>query len=122
MVVGLLAMDLISSPLHAHHHDGAWSPELAQSVALCVPGQAHEAQVDHVDPPEFGHSMSALRAPGLALAAATSAQPDLPPYPARPEQRADAGATPVRWQQGTAAPPGSHRSLPPDSRAPPAQA
>jgi hypothetical protein len=122
MVVGLLALDLISSPLHAHHHDGAWSPETAQSVALCVPGQAHEAQVDHVDPPAFGHSISALRAPGLELAAETSAQPGLPPHPTSNLLRADVGATPARGHSGTAAPPGSHRSLPPDSRAPPARA
>jgi len=134
LLVAVLAVDLIASPLHAHRHDGEWSMAGALSASAAHPGGMHDPDrpdrvdaatpVDH-DPPEFSHSISALRGAVQAMADVPSADETT----ATPFWSATAQQSPASNCAATVWPPDQHRagssafrSLPPDGRAPPLHA
>ena len=131
LLVAVLAVDLVTSPLHAHRHDGVWSVggSLAASAdhPSGLPGLGSVSgpkQVDQDEAPGISHSISALRS-------STEVTASVPPSD-------EPGAAThwfvrSRWSPGDAAafvwPPDRHRaassafkSLPPPGRAPPLHA
>lgn len=131
LLVAVLAVDLATSPLHAHRHDGEWSVggSLAASADhpsdLLGPGSAGiRAHVDQEMAPGISHSISALRS-------STDLTASVPP--SDEPTAAMHWFVPSRWSPGGAAafvwPPDRHRagpsafkSLPPHGRAPPLHA
>jgi len=126
LLVAVLAIDLVSSPLHAHRHDGEWSAganlvasashagELLDSVALPLHAEPHEALA-------ISHSISALRSVAEIVAAAPASEepgiavPGWVPAPGSPERAAACVWPPDRQRAGSSA----FKSLPPQGRAPP---
>ena len=131
MLVLVLAMDLVGSPWHAHHHDG--SPDGYVVHAAQVDGDhdaLHERDDDetasHLEADHsahFGHSLLALRTIPLQLASVQLQ--DTPQCLASPYRFAELLTPPtvevtVRWRPGKEREPiPLFRTVPPDGRAPP---
>ena len=133
LLVTVLAVDLVTSPLHAHRHDGEWSVGGTLPASTDHPGDPLDA--DHVDvlahidndhqATGISHSISALR----SAAESTAAEPT----PDEPLAAFAAWLIPAPWSPGPAPavvwPPDRQRagssvfkSLPPHGRAPPLHA
>ncbi len=132
LLVAVLAVDLVTSPLHAHRHDGEWSVGGTLSASTDHAGDVLGA--DHDDVPAhiaaiettgISHSISALRS------AAQSAAAD--PAPDEPLAAFAAWMIPALWSPGPApavvwpqdrqrARSPVFKSLPPHGRAPPLHA
>lgn len=131
LLVAVLAVDLVTSPLHAHRHDGEWSAGAGLVASAEHPSDLFGADsvgvlshVDRDEGPGISHSISALRSPTEVM---VGAQPSDEPAAAAH------GFVPAPWSPGRAAawvwPPDGHRagagafkSLPPHGRAPPLHA
>lgn len=129
LLVAVLAVDLATSPLHGHGHDGEWSAggPLGAAHANDIPGPGGAdvpVHVEHDELPGFSHSIAALRSLVLVMA-------EVPPLDE--VSVAAPGLVPTPWSLGRAAafvwPPDRHRagsgafrSLPPHGRAPPLHA
>jgi len=131
LLVAVLAVDLVTSPLHAHRHDGEWSAggSLVASAEhpshLLDPGSVGvPTHVDQDEAPGISHSISALRSPAEVIAGVP---------PSDEPVAAAQWFVPALWSPGGAAafawPPDRHRarptafkSLPPHGRAPPLHA
>lgn len=124
LLVAVLALDLASSPLHAHFHDGGFSSGATAWASSGHHDRTAEAHADHDDGAVFSHSITALRGQVIDL-------PDTPPdatldsttpWPVSdPPSRAVAVRPP--WPpDGDRAGVSVFRSLPPDGRAPPLHA
>jgi len=126
LLVAVLAVDLGTSPLHGHRHDGEWSAggalvvSSAHAHVLHAPGSADlGTHVEHEDAPGLSHSISALRGPVEMMAdvfpldEGVVAAPWLGTEPRTP--RGAAAWPPDRPRAGASA----FRSLPPNGRAPP---
>lgn len=134
LLVAVLAIDLVTSPLHSHRHDGEWTAGatlLASSVHAGDPlgagGFDGSTHVDHDEAPGLSHSISALRSsaegvPDVPAVDATSAA--APWFVAAPASPGAASATlALAWppDRQRAGPP-AFKSLPPHGRAPPLHA
>ncbi|PZQ67656.1 MAG: hypothetical protein DI563_21280 [Variovorax paradoxus] len=71
LFVLVVALDLVSAPMHAHHHQGGPETYLSHSETLdagdadadlAVSGDAHEDHAIHGGSAKAGHSVSAVRA------------------------------------------------------------
>ncbi|WP_295643186.1 hypothetical protein [uncultured Methylibium sp.] len=131
LLVAVLAVDLVTSPLHAHRHDGEWSAGAGLVASAEHPSDLFGADSvgvpTHADPdegPGISHSISALRSPTDVM---VDAQPSDESAPAAhwfvPDQSSPGHAVAWVW------PPDGHRagadafkSLPPHGRAPPLHA
>lgn len=124
LLLAVLALDLASSPIHAHFHDGGFSSGATAWASSGHHAGAAEAHPDHDDGAAFSHSVTALRSHVIDL-------PDLPPDAALNSATpwlvsvspAKAVAVRLPWppdrpRAGASA----FRSLPPDGRAPPLHA
>ena len=76
LLVAVLAVDLVTSPLHAHRHDGEWSVGGTLSASTDHPGDVlgadHDGVPAHIDAHEatgISHSISALRSAATSTAA-----------------------------------------------------
>lgn len=122
LLIALFALDLVGSPSHAHHHDSGTFQLGVEASAEHVDDAAHDAHVESGDARAFMHSVAALRASAVTIAASEGAD------------EVDTTLAPVAafgLLQSTAAPEltwhrarervglGVFRSLPPDGRAPP---
>lgn len=132
LLVAVLAVDLVTSPLHAHRHDGEWSVGGALSSSTGHPGDVvgadHVDVLAHIDDHEatgISHSISALRSG--AQSTATEPRPDetlaapaawLIPAPWLPGPDPAVVWPPDRHRAGSSA----FKSLPPHGRAPPRHA
>lgn len=133
LLVLVIAVDLISSPFHAHHHDSGPEGYSSHASQLDAGHSSFEqsAQADelslHVDSDNAdhfgGHSMSALQGAPIQLASPDSAPKLLALVPlfvlfgfiTQPVAEAL-----VRWRPGRERVPiPSFRTVPPDGRAPP---
>ncbi|EHR70983.1 hypothetical protein BurJ1DRAFT_2143 [Burkholderiales bacterium JOSHI_001] len=128
LLVAVLAVDLVTSPLHAHRHDGKWSLGGTLSAAADHPSDLRGldpagalALIDDHEAPGVSHSISALRSAAEVIAGEPAS--DDPPAAAT-------WLTPAPWSPGPAPavawPPDQHRAgssafkgLPPHGRAPP---
>ena len=130
VLVLLLAIDLIGSPFHAHHHEGGPDGYATHAVQWdsdhVIHHQLHEdfeATLHADEAAHFGHSLSALRSTSLKLAKVKSPieLPTLaPPFALTGLLTPLAAAVFVRWQPGRERVPISlFRTVPPDGRAPP---
>lgn len=131
LLVAVLAVDLVTSPLHAHRHDGEWSVGGTLVASVNHPsdllGPAGVDILEHIDDheaPGVSHSISALRSAAEVIAGDPAS--DEPSAPAN-------GLIAAPWSPGPAPavawPPDRHRagssafkSLPPHGRAPPLHA
>lgn len=121
-LVFLVSLDLATSPIHGHGHDGAWRPVVhALSAAPGTAGQVgahYECDV----PTDTAHSLIALRVRALQAAHPASGDNDVSLSPvsriAGSVRLADLALRPDPRD----APTGIHRSLPPSCRAPPSRA
>lgn len=128
LLVTVLAVDLVTSPLHTHRHDGERSAgaslaapaehpsDLLGSSSIGVP-----THIDHDEAPEFSHSISTLRSAAEVAAAAPSSDQPSADAPWLIPALASSGRAiafvwpPDRHRAGSSA----FRSLPPHGRAPP---
>lgn len=128
LLVAVLAVDLVTSPLHAHRHDEAWSAGGALGASSAhaddMSGPSNSAEtthIDHDDAVEPSHSLAALRTP--VESKADGEPPDDNPAavpwhmlaPWSPPEAAASVGPPDRHRAGSSA----YQSLPPESRAPP---
>lgn len=132
LLVAVLAVDLVTSPLHAHRHDGEWSVGATLSASTDHPGDLLGAdhvdvlaQIDDHEATGISHSISALRSAPEVTAGE--------PTPDKPLAALAALLIPAPWPPGPAPalvwPPDRQRagssvfkSLPPHGRAPPLHA
>ena len=133
LLVLVIAVDLISSPFHAHHHDSGPEGYSSHAGQLDVGHSSFEQTAQdedlslHVDSDNAdhrgGHSMSALQGAPIQLASPESAPKLLALVPlfvfvgllAQPVAEAL-----VRWRPGRERVPiPLFRTVPPDGRAPP---
>lgn len=132
LLVAVLAVDLVTSPLHAHRHDGEWSVGGTLSASTDHAGDAlgadHDdvpAHIDAIETTGISHSISALRSAAQSTAA--------DPAPDEPLVAFAAWMIPALWSPEPAPaivwPPDRQRtgssvfkSLPPHGRAPPLHA
>lgn len=132
LLVAVLAVDLVTSPLHAHRHDGEWSVGGTLSASTDHPGDVlgtdHDCVPAHIDDHEatgISHSISALRSAATSTAAEPASDEPLATF--------SAWFIPAPWSPGPAAavvwPPDRQRAgssvfkcLPPHGRAPPLHA
>lgn len=131
LLVAVLAVDLVTSPMHNHRHDGGWLADgnLVASAEhpsdLLGPGSVDvPTHFDEDETPGFSHSISALRSPAEVTAGvppsdeATAATPWFVPALWSP-----GGATAFVWPPDRQrAGPSAFKSLPPHGRAPPLHA
>lgn len=131
LLVAVLAVDLVTSPLHAHRHNGEWSAGGALGVLPAHASGMHgpvsavgASHVDHDDAPRFSHSIVALRAP-VEVKADVQPLDDTPaavprylPAPWSLSEAETLAWLPDRHRAGASA----FRSLPPNGRAPPLRA
>lgn len=82
LLVAVLAVDLVTSPLHAHRHDGEWSVGGTLSASTDQPGDVlgadHDGVPAHIDAHEatgISHSISALRSAAKSTAEPASDEP-----------------------------------------------
>lgn len=128
LLVAVLAVDMVTSPLHAHHHDGEWSVGSALGASAEHPSDllglgsvGTPAHVDHDEAPGISHSISALRSPAEVKAGvppsdeSTAATPWWVPALRLPGGAAGTIWPPDRHRAGSSA----FKSLPPHGRAPP---
>lgn len=131
LLVAVLAVDLVTSPLHAHGHNGEWSAggtlgaSWAHADDMPGPGGVDvPLHIEHDESPQLSHSISALRssvevmADVLPLDEAAAAAPWLVPAPWSPGGAAALAWPPDRHRAGSSV----FRSLPPHGRAPPLHA
>lgn len=128
LLVAVLALDLVSAPLHAHRHDGEWSVGGALAASIAHDDNSPAAgsvgiatDIEHDGPPGLSHATASLRSAAEPVADTPSADPPAPP--------SGGPASRVAWAPGTGegawppephrAGPGTHQSLPPPGRAPP---
>lgn len=122
LLIALFALDLISSPLHAHHHDLGTFQLGIEASAEHVDDACHDAQVESGHARAFMHSVAALRASAVAVAAPTWAdEADTTLAPVASFGLLPSIAAPeLTWQRARERVRlGVFRSLPPDGRAPP---
>jgi hypothetical protein len=128
LLVAVLAVDLITSPLHAHRHDGDGS---AGGTLAASPARVNDQfstgsasvliHVEHDEVLGFSHSISALRSSTEVTA---SVPPSDEPTAARhwfvPSLWPPVGAAALVWPPDRhRAGPSAFKSLPPHGRAPP---
>lgn len=123
LLIALFALDLVGSPLHAHHHDSGTFQLDIEASAEHVDDASHDAHVESGDAPRaFMHSVVALRASAVAIAAPIWAdEADSTPAPVAAFGLSQSTAAPeLPWQRARERVRlGVFRSLPPDGRAPP---
>lgn len=131
LLVAVLAVDLVTAPLHTHRHHGEWSAGTSLVVSAEHPGHlsgpAHvggQAHVDHGTAPGISHSITALRsAVELTAGAPPSDQPTAAAPWFVPALGPPAGPTAFVWPPDRQrAEPAAFKSLPPHGRAPPLHA
>ncbi|MBL8329266.1 MAG: hypothetical protein JNJ71_10475 [Rubrivivax sp.] len=132
LLVAVLAVDLVTSPLHAHRHDGEWSVGGALSAPADHPGDVLDADHDdvlaHIDAHEatgISHSIAALRSAAESTATEPAPDESLATFVAWliPALWAPGPAPAVVWppdRQGAGS--SVFKSLPPHGRAPPLHA
>lgn len=131
MLVLMLAIDLIGSPFHAHHHDGGVNGLSTQTAHFDGDHAIDRLDVNpertlHVDGDEsahFNHSLIALRGASVKLASLkfpTELPALVPMFAFTGLSTQPTAEALVRWRPGRErAPVPLFRTIPPDGRAPP---
>ncbi len=127
LLLWVMTLDVATSPLHTHEHDGV--PPPFETGMVWAGGQATHVEIHAPlsDHHHAGHPTLALRASdrGLSVDTADTHSPDAERLPAVPAHTAPALTVPrlrastLTLPAAPPAPPPLHRSLPPAGRAPP---
>ncbi|MBW0170224.1 MAG: hypothetical protein KXJ61_08340 [Hydrogenophaga sp.] len=130
LLVAVLAVDLITSPLHAHRHDGDWAVGARLAASAEHPSELFGADsvgvsthVDRDDGPSISHSITALRGSIEVMIGAEPLDEHATGHWFVSAPRSSSRAAAWVWPpDGHRAGAGAFKSLPPHGRAPPVHA